>query len=873
MLSLKHHVAKTRALVSPLLLLNNNNIETIYIFSHSSYSTASPEATKAETVVGGSARDVVLSFKEWFGLKPQNSAVLDRIFQILSTHDDEDLSSRFAADEALSQLGIRLTESFALQVLNYGKKTKDVLSCLKFFDWAGRQPHFNHTRATFHAIFKLLKYAKLTPLMVDFLDNYKKDRYYYQVRFNDTLVMGYALAGKPDIALHLFGKMRFQGMDLDEYAYHVLLNALVEQGCFDAVSVISKQISMRGFESDITRTIMLKSFCKQKKIDEAVEYFQQFVSGGECVSGFMIGIVIDALCKSSKFEQAEKLLEDFKDCDGVVKLEKAYGIWLRNLVLAGRLDGALEFLKSKNSLEGYVPEVFQFNFLVSRLLKENRLMEVFDLFTDMKDGQISPDRVTMNTALCFFCKAGMVDVAIELYKSKSEFGLSPNGLVYNYLINSLCGDGSTDEAYGVLKNSIDQGFFPGKKTLSILADALCRDGKFEQMKDLVIFALERNIMLRDVAYDKFISALCKANKVEVGYLIHWELSRMNRVASENTYIQLIHGFNKSNKADIAARLLIEMQEKGHKPTRALYRSVIRCLCNMETPAKQFLQLLKMQLSHQETNFQIYNFFIDGAGHAKRPDLARAVYELMQRSGLVPQLGSNILMLQSYLKSGRISDALNFFNHLHLKEENGIPKKLYNTLIVGLCRAMKANIAWGFMREMRHNGMYPSMECYEEFVKLLCSTENYDMVVRVMNHLEEHRRQVTSFIGNTLLLHGLKTRDLYEAWIRRRGMLVNEKSKISLLGQLIGVFSGCIKVSQDVEDLQKMIEQCFPLDTYTYNILLRQLSISEIDNACELFNRMRCKGYEPNQWTFDILKCGLYKCLRTDEAERRLEEMF
>lgn len=709
--------------------------------------------------------------------------------------------------------------------------------------------------------------------MVDFLENYKKDRYYHQVRFNDTLVMGYALAGKPDIALHLFGKMRFQGMDLDDYAYHVLLNALVEQGCFDAVAVVSKQISMRGFENDVTRTIMLKCLCKQKKIDEAVEYFQQLVSGRECVSGFMIGIVVDALCKNSRFEQAGKLLEDFKDRDDVVKLEKAYDVWLRNLVRAGRLDLALEFFKSKNSLEGYVPEVFRFNFLVSRLLKENRLMEVFDLFMDMKAGQISPDGVTMNTVLCFFCKAGMVDVAIELYKSRSEFGLSPNGIVYNYLINSLCGDGSTDEAYEVLKNSIDQGLFPGKKTLSILADALCRDGKFEQMKDLVIFALERNIMLRDVTYDKFISALCKANKVEVGYLIHSELSRMNKVASENTYIQLIHGFNKSNRADIAARLLVEMEENGHKPTRALHRAVIRCLCNMETPAKQFLQLLNMQLSHQETNFQIYNFFIDGAGHVKRPDLARAVYELMQRSGLVPQLGSNILMLQSYLKSGRISDALNFFNHLRLKEKNGIPRKLYNTLIVGLCKAMKANLAWGFMREMRHNGMYPSMECYEELIKLLCSTKNYDMVVGVMNHLEGHGRQVTSFIGNTLLLHALKTRDLYEAWIRLRGMLVNEQSKISLLGQLIGVFSGCIKVSQDIEGLQKMIEQCFPLDTCTYNILLRRLSVSEIDHACELFNRMRRKGYEPDQWTFDILKCGLYNCLRTDEAERRLEEMF
>lgn len=705
-------------------------------------------------------------------------------------------------------------------------------------------------------------------LILDFLDNYMKQRYLHKVRFYDTLVMGYAVAGKPEIALQLFGKMRFQGLDLDVFAYHVLLNALVEENCFDAVEVIAKQISMRGFvKKEITHSIMMKSYCKQKRLEEAEVYLRELVSSGGKLNGHVVGVLVDALFKNNKLERARKLIEEFRDVSG---MEHAYGVWIRDLVQAGKLDGALEFLQGKKALEGYVPDVFRYNILISRLLRENRLAELCDLLMEMKEGRISPDKVTMNAALCFFCKAGMVDVALELYNSRSEFGLSPNTMAYNYLINTLCGDGSIDEAYRVLKISIDQGYFPGKKTFSILADALCREGKIDKMKELVLVALERNFMPNTTTYDKFIAALCKARRVEDGYLIHGELNRINMVTKRSTYFNLIYGFNNSNRGDIAARLLIEMQEKGHTPTRALFRAVICCLCDMESPEKQFIKLLEMQLSRHEPNCQIYNFFIDGAGHAKMPDLAREVFEMMWRSGIEPNLSSSVLMLQAYIKSERISDALNFFNDLRQRRKIG--RKVYNAMIVGLCKVNREEIALDILREMRNTEVVPSTECYEVLILQHCSSKKYDMAVDLINDLEKVGRHVTSFIGNILLLHALKTQDLYDAWLHLREVQ-NETSGSSMLGLLIGAFSGRVRVSQNIENLENVIESCFPLDTYTYNLLLRRLSMSQMDLAIELFNRMCQKGYEPNRWTYDILVHGFFKHGRTAEAKRWVEEML
>lgn len=130
--------------------------------------------------------------------------------------------------------------------------------------------------------------------------------------------------------------------------------------------------------------------------------------------------------------------------------------------------------------------------LICKLLRKNRIEEVYDLLVDMKEREILPDDVTFNVVLCFLCKAGMMDIVMDLYDSRADFGL--NFMAYNYLINTLLGDGNVDKVYSVLRNSVDQGYLPGPKTLSFIADALCREEKLDKMTELVLFMLDQNIM-------------------------------------------------------------------------------------------------------------------------------------------------------------------------------------------------------------------------------------------------------------------------------------------------------------------------------------------------------------------------------------------
>ncbi|KAL0346769.1 UNVERIFIED_CONTAM: Pentatricopeptide repeat-containing protein, mitochondrial [Sesamum calycinum] len=730
-----------------------------YPFSPSSNSSSSTTSNGSLSEIHH--EDLVYYFREWF--MSRKKPLFDRIFEILRTQDDSSF------DSALSRFNLGLSESLVLDVLNYEKK--DVLSCLKFFDWAGRQPGFHHTRATFNCIFRILSKAKLMNLMLDFLQNYMKQRYVHKVRYYNVLVIGYAAAGKSETALGLFGRMRFQGVDLDAFAYHVLMNSLVEEGYFDVVETVAKEIRIRGFQNEVTHSIMMKSFYKQKELERGEEYLRGLVEdNGAQLSGIAVATFVAALCKDNQFERAALLIEEFRRM-GLVSMEHAYGVWIRDLVKAGKLDCVLEFLKDKQAVEDYVPDVFRYNTLICRLLRENRLEEVHDLLVDMKQKKILPDDVTMNAVLCFLCKAGMMDIAMDLYNSRIEFGLSVNCMAYNYLINTLLGI----------------------------------EGKFDKMKELVIFMLDQNIMLNNFTYDKFISALCRASKVEE-----------------------------------------------------------------DNPEKQFFGLLEMQLARSKSSTSIvYNFFIDGAGHARKPELAMQVYEMMRRSGLVPSFNSDILLLQSYLKSERIAQALQLFRDLSTRWRK---RKLWQTMVVGLCKVKQPEHASQMLEDMKTNRRTPSIECYEELIKLYCTLGQYQKAVDLVNEMTQIGRPVSSFIGNVFLLHALKSRKLYYAWVS-----LSQKQNLTpaswMLGHLVGVFSGCLEGNHDDDEVEKLVQQCFRIDIFTNNMLLRRLSMKGTDFACKFFDRLREKGYEPNRWTYDIIVHGFAKEGRNSEARIWMEDML
>lgn len=805
----------------------SSGFSSYYFRPTSSFSSSSPRPISLPE------NDLVSSFKDWF--RATRNPLYDGIFRILRTQEGP------VADATLCRLNLQLSESLVLDVLKYGKSEKEVLACLRFFDWAGRQGGFYHTRATFHAMFKILSRKKLMWLMLKFLDKYVQKSYVHQVRYYDTLVIGYSVAGKLETALHVFGRMRFSGVDLDQFAYHVLLNSLVEHSHFDVADMILNQIQLRGLVNDATHSIVLKLFCKQNKLDMAEQYLNSLIadSGNGKVGskGVLIGNLVDDFCKYKQFQKANNLVDVARTL-GIVPMQQAYGVWIGNLIKAGNLDGAFEFIRSKKEDDGYVPDIYRYNMLVYSLLNQNRLEDMLDLMMEMIQQGILPNEITMSAILCFFCKVGMVDPALELYNFSTEFGISLNRMSYNYLMQALFSNMNSNEPYDLMEAALKEGYYPGKR---------------------IIYFMDKNIQ-----------ALCQSGRLETGWYIYNLLKSLKMKVRKDTYFRLIRGLYKEGRGDIASNLFMEMQLKGHKPSPELFRAVVRNLCEMDGAEDLYFRLLQEQLSLYESCPAIYNCFIDAAGHAKKPELAKQVYDMMLNSEIEPNLKSDILLFQSYLKNYKIVDALNFFDDL--SKRRVVRRKLWNPVIIGLCKVGEIDLALKKFWEMRADNQNPSMESYEELVKALCGDRKYLMAFKIIDDLQNIGRPISSFIGNIILLHSLTSREIYHEWINFANSQ-NVRPGTLKLGKLIHSFINSMKGEEDVRNLEELIRQCFPPDLYTHNLLLRRLCITTMSYAYEYFKKFPEKGFEPNRWTYNIVVQGLKRFGWVHEADQLMEEVL
>jgi pentatricopeptide repeat protein len=355
---------------------------------------------------------------------------------------------------------------------------------------------------------------------------------------------------------------------------------------------------------------------------------------------------------------------------------------------------------------------------------------------------------------------------------------------------------------------------------------------------------------------------------------------------KTTYKSIIHALALLERVDALPRLVIEMQEMGHIPSRHLYRTVIISLCKAEKYG-DVLGLLSQQLQRSCLNERTcYHYFIDGAAHAEKPDMAREIFNRMVSAGVQPNWESEMLLLQGYLKSKKISDALNFFEVLHGRK--GHTSKIYNVMITGLCQAGRPDQAVHFWKEARKKKLIPSLQSYEELALALGSIKDYNTLVKLVDDFLETGRPVSAFLYNVLLMLTLKSRELLRVWFKLRE---ESKEKVSceaemnelsrnqsagrlLLGQLIAAFSGGIRMRENLDNVVQEFEKYFPMDLYTYNMLLKAFGMGgRMDLACELFNRIYEKGYQPNQWSFDTMVYGFCKKGDKDEAERWMTAML
>lgn len=830
------------------------------------YSTLGLDVDRLQESHDQSIRKISSSFKQWFmQCKPDlNTEMQTQVEDINSIISRGNWGSE--TEHALKSLNLTLTEQCVISVL---KIQKDVALGIKFFEWAGQQSGYNHSVTAYYAFFNMLSRAGLSRVIEEWLDSFQKQNPRSGPRVYSILIMGYSLAGKSELALELFGRMRFQNLSLDKFSYSVFVRILAKENSFDVIDAIEKRMPQWG-QGRIGGSVKIQGLCNMGRLDEAKGVLDELRRNGLTVDEVAVVSLVSAFCRDGRIDEVALLIDKLRE-EQAIRTSKAYEIVIKHLIEENRVNEALNYFKERVS-QGFHPGPRCYGALVTGLLRWERHKEVYCLLNEMKGKHICPDTITINAAIRFFCRGKFVDIAMDLFNERSKIGFSLDKLTCNKLTNELCRMGKMDEAYKVVEDAMAAGFFPGKHTFVILVNALSKAGKFDIVHKLLDAGFEWHYVPDYSTSGKIISSLCESGRVDDGYLLLGKLRKMNVVLNKRTYYAIIDGFCDVKRGDMASKLLLEMQESGHVPSRLIVKMVFSVLSETGQ-IDQALELLDVHVCGSPPDTGLYNKFIKIICQAGRPNIGIRILEKMLEDNCTPDATSYINLLHGYLRSKSVVNALNLFREL--LAENIFPVKLYNVMITGLCMAEKLQLALMFFEEMISKRLLPSLGCYEKLIYALCKEGKFNMALRIFSGMKKKGYHSCTFVYNVLLGHSFKLREVNQAWflfedMRRQNCAPN----VGTFSILIAGLSDARRLESTIGVLEEMMEQCFAADILIYNMLLRGLcKEGKMELACDLFNRMPKKGCAPNASTYDSLIYGLCRAGRINDAQKLMGEML
>ncbi|OAY62074.1 hypothetical protein MANES_01G239601v8 [Manihot esculenta] len=321
----------------------------------------------------------------------------------------------------------------------------DPLLAKEIFDFASRQPNFQHSYSSYLVLILKLGRSKYFSLIDDLLVDLKSKRYPVTSTLFSYIIKIYGEANLPDKVLKTFYKMlEFNFKPLPKH-FNRILEFLV---------------SHRNY------------------VKPALDLFNNAHRYGVSPNTKSYNILMRALCLNGELSVAYKLFNQMFKRDVLPDVE-SYRILMQGLCRKSQVNGAVDLLEDMLN-KGFVPDTLSYTTLLNSLCRKKKLKEAYKLLCRMKVKGCNPDIVHYNTVILGFCRDGRAMDACKVLDDMESNGCLPNLVSYRTLVGGLCDQGMFDEAKRYLEEMISKGFSPHFSVSHALLKGLSDVGKVEE---------------------------------------------------------------------------------------------------------------------------------------------------------------------------------------------------------------------------------------------------------------------------------------------------------------------------------------------------------------------------------------------------------
>lgn len=453
---------------------------------------------------------------------------------------------------------------------------------------------------------------------------------------------------------------------------------------------------------------------------EAKNKFPTYCHNGP-VYATMIGILGNAGRISEMKEVIEHMKEDSCECKDLVFVSA-----IKTYAKAGFLDEAVSLFKSIPQFN-CVNKTNSFNTLLQIMVNESKLKTAHLLFLECSYGWEVKSRIqSLNLLMETLCQKRRSDLALQIFLDMNHQGCYPNRESHRILMRGLCDDGRLNEAthllYSMFWRISKKGSGEDIVIYRTLLDALCDNGQLEKAVEILGKILRKGLKAPKRYFHHLDqSSFSTGEDIEgTKRLINEALIR-GGIPSLASYSAMAVDLYNEGKISEANKVLVEMQERGFRPTHLIYEAKLAALCScgrVDEACKVIEE--EMMEGNCVPNARLYNILLKGLCKERKSAFAvQYLKNMAKQVGCIADEETYGILVEGLCRESRYLEASQILEKMLIK--SFFPCiDTYNVLIRGLCSMGRQYEAVMWLEEMISQGMHPEFSVWNSLVASVCS---------------------------------------------------------------------------------------------------------------------------------------------------------
>jgi pentatricopeptide repeat protein len=398
---------------------------------------------------------------------------------------------------------------------------------------------------------------------------------------------------------------------------------------------------------------ILQYFCEKGMHSQVVEEFKRFKDLRIFLDEVSYNIVVDALCKLEKVDQAVALLDEMK---------------------GKQMD----------------MDIMHYTTLINGYCHVGKLVDAFRVFEEMEGKGLKPDVVTFNILLAAFSRRGLANEAHKLYEYMKSQDLKPNAITHNVMIEGLCIGGKVTEAEAFFCNMEDKSI----DNYGAMITGYCEAKHTEKASEL-FFKLSEQGLLMDRGYIyKLLEKLCEEGEKDRALWLLKTMLDLNMEPSKDMYGKVITACYRAGDMRNAEAVFDILRKSGLTPDIFTYTTMINVCCrqNRLSEARNLFQDMK----HRGIKPDLVTFTVLLDGHLKRVHseafarkrkevnlAASNIWKEMQNTEIRPDVICYTALIDGHCKVDRLEDAIGLYDEMMYRGVE--PDRATCTALLSGCR--------------------------------------------------------------------------------------------------------------------------------------------------------------------------------------------